>query len=354
MSRTDENRTTVDAPFDTVSERNVSQRERLVQLYDEWIYAPFKIIWTDWRARFGLVVSLLYLLMGTVGPYLISKPKPNQVERYLLPWTPSWIPGWSGTGELAYPLGADGLGQGLFRLMVHATPFMLQMITAGAFLSIFVGVAIGTVSGYKGGLTDRLLMTFTDMMLTIPGLPLLIVLTAILEPENPWLLGIILSINAWPGLARSLRSQVLTLREADYVEASRAMGVSTHNIVREDILPNVIPYILINMARAAVAIIYASVGLYFLGVLPFTSLNWGVVLNLAYTTGGSLYTLNSAHWLLVPMFTIVLFTFALILFAQGTDQIFNPRIRARHAKTIESNDEEDSEDEPVDSIAPYT
>lgn len=315
------------SPFTTVSEVDLSRRDQIKNWYEEWIGAPFRILWSDRRARVGLLILVFYLAMGLIGPHLVPKPSPNQVDRFILPFQ-TW----------KAPLGSGGLGYSLLSQIVYATPPMLIMISAGAAVSVGFGVTMGTVSGYKGGLTDRVFMTATDTMLAIPGLPLLIVIATILEPQNPAVLGIILSIDAWPGLARSIRSQVLTLRDESYIEASRAMNVSTNKIVAFDILPNILPYILISLSRAAIGIIYASVGLYFLGVLPFTTLNWGVILNQAFSTGTVMYSLDVTHWLLVPMFTIILLTYGLILFSQGTDRIFNPRVRARHSKTVESDE----------------
>lgn len=319
------------SPFTTVSEVELSRRERLENWYEEWIGAPFRILWSDIRARIGLLILLFYIGMGLIGPHFVRKPSPNQVDRFILPFQ-TW----------EAPLGSGGLGYSLLSQVVHATPPMLIMISAGALVSVTFGVSLGTVAGYKGGMIDRVLMTLTDMMLAIPGLPLLIVLATILNPQHPVVLGVILSIDAWPGLARSLRSEVLTLRDESYIEASRAMNVSTAKIVGFDILPNILPYILISLSRAAIGIIYASVGLYFLGVLPFTTLNWGVMLNQAFSTGTVMYSLDVTHWLLIPMFTIILLTYGLILLSQGMDRLFNPRVRARHSKVVDT-DEDDAQ-----------
>lgn len=172
-------------------------------------------------------------------------------------------------------------------------------------------------------------MSLTDILMTIPGLPLVIVLAVILEPDEPWMVGIILTINAWAGLARAIRSQVLTLRNESFVEASRLMGISTPTIIAKDIVPGLMPYITVNFVNSARGVIFSSVGLYFLGILPFTNLNWGVMMNLAYSTGGALYSVDVLHWLLIPMITIIILSLGLILFAQGTDRIFNPRVRVR-------------------------
>lgn len=309
-----------ESPFNAVSDVTVTRGDKYRHLFEEFVVAPARILRSDWRALVGSSIIMFYVLMGTVGVQLVHTPKPNEGDRLVMPFQ-----------TLAHPLGTDGLGQDILAQIVHATPAMLKMILAGAVFSTVVATIVGTLAGYKGGRTDSVLMYFADVMMTIPGLPLIIVLAAIFDPRNPFLIGILLAINGWAGLARSLRSQVLTIRDEPYVEASRAMDISTPTILSTDIIPNLLPFIAVNFVGTARAIIFSSVGLYFIGVLPFSNLNWGVMMNLAYKTAGSLYTWQTAHWLLVPMVTIIVLSFGLILFTQALDQIFNPRVRARHA-----------------------
>lgn len=309
---------------------------------DRYVLAPLRILANDWRALVGILIVSIYLLMGFVawisasdwwlfsGLTLVTEPVPNQGPRLLQPLEAP-----------AHPLGTDKLGSDILAQIVHATPAMLKMIFAGAVFSTTVATLVGTFAGYKGGVIDTVLMAFADIMMTIPGLPLIIVLAAIFQPRDPFVIGIILTINGWAGLARSLRSQVLTLREESYVEASRAMGIRTHSILGKDIVPNLMPFVAVNFVGTARSVIFSSVALYFLGILPFSNLNWGVMMNLAYQTAGALYTWETAHWLLAPMATIVILSFGLILLAQGGDRIFNPRIRARHAGGPASEEDED-------------
>ena len=296
-----------------------------------YVVAPMRVLWSDWRSRVGISVVLFYLLLGTVGVALVDKPTMGTGARYVAPFT-TW----------QYPLGTDAFGKGVFAQIVHATPPMLLMITAGAFFGATLGTAIGVTAGYKGGLADAVLMWLTDVAMTIPGLPLVIVLSAVFRPRDPITVGILLTINDWAGLARTVRAQVLTLREESYVEASRSMGISTPKILAADVVPNIMPYVTVNFVGMARSVIFSSIGLYFLGILPFSTLNWGVMMNLAYNTGGALYTLDTAHWLFFPMLAIIVLSLGLILLAQGADQIFNPRIRARHAdeEAPEGEDEE--------------
>lgn len=312
------------------SAAEMSRRDRLDELYHQLIYEPAVVAWSDMRTRLGIVILSVYVLMALMEVFsLWREPKPNQAERLLAPFA-----------NMQYPLGTTQSGVDLLALIVDSTPFVLLMVLAGGVWATSVAVVVGTVSGYKGGRVDTIITSISDFFMAIPGLPLVIVLAITLSPENPILLGVILTINYWAGLGRSIRSQVLSIREASYVEASRTMGTSTPRIILKDVLPNIMPYVMVNFVLAARYTIFASVGLYFIGVLPYTIQNWGVTLNNAYNQGG-LFTMQAFHWLLVPIIAIVGLSFGLILVSQGMDRIFNPRVRTRLTGESESVEQED-------------
>jgi peptide/nickel transport system permease protein len=236
-----------------------------------------------------------------------------------------------------YLLGTDRLGRDLFGMIVHATPAMIKMILAGALLSVVVGTLVGTLAGYIGGRLDTVLMTVTDTVLTIPALPLIIVLAAIYAPEDPIIVGLLLGIDNWPRLSRNLRSQVLSIREEAFTEASRIMGLSKATILRRDVITNMMPYILISFSNGSRKIIFESVALYYLGILPFTSLNWGVMMNEAYKSG-NMTDPGRVHWILIPMMAIIFTSLGFILLSQGMDRVFNVRLRAEYSKTQEAEE----------------
>lgn len=308
--------------FDTIEasaneSKPMTPMERRKHLLLHWVVIPFQTVWMDWRARFGLALVVFYLLLGTVGVWLVDQPIQNEGGILLAPMENS-----------QFPLGTDNWGIDLWKQAVHSTPIMLQMAIAGGLFMTIIAVLVGTISGYKRGVTERVLMTLTDIQIAIPGLPLLIVIALAIQPRNPILVGIIISIDGWPNLARALHSQVLSLREESYVEASRTIGLGNRSIIGEDILPNIMPYVLIHFMQNTIAVIHISVALYFLGVLPFSHTNWGVMLNRAFYNI-SLTTIGGWHWLLIPIILISGLSFGVILLAQGMDRLFNPRVRAR-------------------------
>lgn len=315
--------------FEVTSDVSITRSEQYRLFVDESIIAPAKILWSDYRARVGSAILLLYVLMGTVGVWLVDIPRATDGPLLLRPFQ-----------ETAFILGTDQVGKGIFASLIHSTPPILKMIMAGAVFSTAMAVVWGVVAGYKGGTYDRVMMTIADVVMTIPGLPLIVVLSAVIRPENPYLIGILLSVASWAGFARSLRSQVLTLRQDAYVEAARILGMKDHQIMQKDILPNLMPLITVHFVTGARGVIFKAVGLYFLGILPFSGINWGVMMNLAYKDG-AIFDPAKYHWFILPTLTVLVLSLGLILFGQGLDRIFNPRIRARHAKHTPDDDEED-------------
>lgn len=316
-----------DTLFETTASETPSRRERYRRAVDEYVLAPGRIIWSDSRARLGSIIILFYLLMGTVGVLVVPEPRTNQGELYL-----------GAFQSAAHPLGTDAVGYDLLSLVVHSTPGMLEMMFAGALFATGIATIIGMLSAYVGGRLDNVLMFVSDVALAIPAIPLIMVLAVLFGPTEPWKVGILVTINAWGGTARQIRSQVLTIREESYVEASGIMSLSTGNILTKDILPNVIPFVFVRAADMARYVVVVGTALYFLAVLPFDRFNWGVILNSAFQAGAH-FGLGFVHWLLVPCIAIIGIIYGVVLFAQGTDAVFNPRVRARHAERIQTEEE---------------
>ena len=314
-----------EAPFLISSDIEETRQERWKKLYRVYVATPFSIIKSDWRAVFGLTVLSIYVVLAVYSVFFVEPTTVGDGAVFVQPFQ-----------TMEHPFGTDIVGRDLFAMTLHSIIPILQMITAGGLFVVIVGTFFGVTAGYTGGSIDTTLSTITDTFINLPGLPLVIVLAVIFEPTNPYLVGILLSVAAWAGLARALRSQVLTLRAESFTEASRAMGIPKYSIMIKDILPHLAPYLVINLMNAARRVIFAAVGLYFLGVFPVEDLNWGVVLNQAYQNGAH-YRPAAAHWLLVPMIAIIFISVALVLLGQSLDRVFNPRVRARHAERAEGD-----------------
>ena len=170
-------------------------------------------------------------------------------------------------------------------------------------------------------------MRVTDLVLTIPGFPLLIVLSTVWDFGSPYAMGLVLGIFGWGGLARAVRSQTLSLRERGFLEAARGLGLPARHIVLREVAPNVAPYVAMNLLLSVTGAIYAETGLFFLGVVPFNAGNWGVMLNIAVFSAGAVTSPQALTYLLSPLVCILALTLAIVVMLNAVDEWFNPRLR---------------------------
>lgn len=263
----------------------------------------------------GVGIVVLFVFMGIFGPLLYPNPLPR--DDNALYASPSW----------AHPFGTDFEGTDVLALVVTGTRYVLLAGLTTAVITVALGTAIGLLAGFHRGRWDTVLMRLTDLQLTIPGLPLLLVLSTVWKFTSPVEMGVVLGLLGWGGIARAVRSQSLSLRERGFIEAAKGLGLSTRHIIGRELLPSMAPYIAMNMLIAVTGAIYAQVGLFFLGVLPFDANNWGVMLNLSVFGGGALSSTAALPYLLAPLLAILLLTLGIVLVVDAMDEIFNPRLR---------------------------
>jgi peptide/nickel transport system permease protein len=225
-------------------------------------------------------------------------------------------------------LGTDFLGNSVLSEVIVGTRPIMEVGIAAAVMVVAVGVTVGLAAGYLGGAVDQVVMRITDVFLTIPGLPLVIVIASIVRTTSPLVLAAILSVTGWAGLARAVRSQALSLRTSDFIDAATVQGLPLRNMVFRQLLPNVGPYVAIHFLLAVTDAIYAAVGLYLLGIAPISGTNWGIMINLALSQG-ALYTSQGALYLFSPMLAIVFLQVAFVYFSRAMDRLFNPRLRVQ-------------------------
>jgi peptide/nickel transport system permease protein len=267
------------------------------------------------KALVGAMILFLFLAMATVGPMVVPLDLTfNPRLRFQPP-------------SLTHPLGTDMAGVDVLAQIIHGSRdvFLVAVLTA-AFTIVFA-VAVGITAGYVGGLLDQGFMTLVDVFLTIPRFPLMVICAALFRIRDPVSFALILAVWMWPGLARAVRSQVLSLREREFVEAARLLKLGPRHIILREFLPNVMPYIVVNFIGLVQAAIAASVGVMFLGLVPFSRTNWGAMLNIARQTG-AFFIPRAVVYAMSPILAIMLLQLGGYLLAHGLDEIFNPRLRA--------------------------
>jgi peptide/nickel transport system permease protein len=263
----------------------------------------------------GLIGLLAFLLLAFVGPYIVPLDTKVKVDQIYAPL--SW----------QHPLGTDSQGKDVWSQIVHGGRALILVAVSAALLSTVIGASLGALSAVVGGWVDSALMFLTDIWLTIPQLPLLIVLAAFIRVNNPATLVLIIGLLSWPGLLRAVRSQVLAIKQSDFIEAARVLDLGTAHIVFREILPNMMSYITINFILAVTAAIGFQAALVFLGIVPLSGTNWGVMLQLAFTRG-AIFSKDSFWYIMAPVLAISLFQLTLVALERGFAEVFNPRLRS--------------------------
>jgi len=267
-------------------------------------------------ALVGSLTLLFFLLVAIFGPIFVpfSTLEFGEVEDMLLP------PG----GE--HLLGTDDMGRDVLANLISGARISLLVGVLATAISMVIGCAIGIVSGYFGGRIDQLLMRFTDFFLVIPWLPLMMVLAAVLG-TNIWNIILVIGITSWPGSARVVRSQTLSVKERQFVERTVSIGASSGHIMLRHILPNVFLLVFANTVLVAAIAITSETTLSFLGLGDPSQASWGMMLHYAFESGAAS---AGAYWYyLPPGFCVVAVVLAFTLMGYAFDEILNPKLKNR-------------------------
>ena len=221
-------------------------------------------------------------------------------------------------------LGTDQWGRDVYSQLAHGTKTSLLVGLLSAFISVSIGLVVGLFAGFTGGLVDEVSMRFADMLLVIPFLPLLLILIAILG-QSVLNIILIISLLGWMGFSRTVRSQVLSLKERAFIEAARAAGGSTTHITIRHILPNVMGLVYVSLATSVPAAITAEAALSFLGLGDPSIMSWGQMLHdIVYYAA-----IKELYWVVPPGLCIALLAVSFVMMGFSLDEILNPRLRRR-------------------------
>jgi peptide/nickel transport system permease protein len=223
-------------------------------------------------------------------------------------------------------LGRDDAGKDVLSQLIYGARVSLTVGFVAAFMAMFIGTSVGLVSGYYGGRIGNALMRLVDFMLVIPDLPLMIVLIS-MWGRGLWKIILVIGLLGWTYCARLVRSQVLSIKERQFVLRSKALGANNFRTIMRHILPQVLPIILAQTVLSVSGAIISESSLSFLGLGDPMLISWGMMLNFAFERAIS----RMAWWFLLPPgFAIVWVSVGLVLVGSTLEEIVNPRLKTHH------------------------
>lgn len=274
-----------------------------------WIRLPRK-------AKIGAGILGVFILIAIIGPIVA-------------PYNPSF--GSSVTGVSLNPpdashwLGTTQSGQDVLSQLLVGIRMSLELGFIVGGIVTFLAVAFGVSAAFLGGLLDEVLSLISNVFLVIPALPVLIVLLGYLPQRGQWATVLVLSVLGWPWGARVIRAQTLSLRNRDFVAASREVGESTRRIIFYEIVPNEAGLIVSSFVGTVLYAIGASVGLAFLGLTDLST--WSLGTMLYWAENQEAIQLGAWWWFVPPGIVVALIGTGLVLLNTGIDQLSNPRLR---------------------------
>ena len=264
----------------------------------------------------GLGILVAAVAMAVAAPLLADEAGLRAINT-------TQNPAFASPSEFA-PLGTDSLGRDSLTQFIWGSRTSLLVGLAATLIGVFIGSIVGIAAGFFGGWIGGVLMRLTEWFLVIPFLPLAIVLAAILGPSVQNLI-LVIGITTWPFPARLIRAQVLTLKERDYVDRSRALGATNRHLMVRHILPSVSPLILATATLTVPIAILSEATLSFLGLGDPLNPSWGKMLDDAFETGA---VTSEAWWTFGPPGVgILLVALAFTLCGTALEEILDPRLR---------------------------
>jgi len=263
----------------------------------------------------GLVMVLFLILIGLIGPLFVNvaQAQPTSV-----------IPDQPPSPDLL--LGSDDQGRDLLAVLVAGLPLTMRVGFIAGAVGLTIGVILAFIAGYQGGTVDTVIRLVVDTLLTVPGLLVLIIIAdSIKGVISINLMALVVASLAWMHPARTIRSQVLTLRERAYVQMAKLSGMNGFEIIVRELVPNLLPYLAASFVGAVSAAVLASIGLEALGLGPQNEPTVGMTIYWAISFDALLRGLW--WWWIVPIVVIVVLFMGLFLISAGLDEVANPRLR---------------------------
>jgi len=263
----------------------------------------------------GLALILILLLIGLVGPFFVDVQ--NAQPTSVIPDQPP---------SPDNPLGSDDQGRDLLAVLVAGLPLTLRVGFVAGAVGLFIGMVLAFIAGYRGGIVDTIIRVLVDTLLTVPGLLVLIIIAdSIKGVISINLMALVVASLAWMFPTRTIRSQVLSMREQGYVQMAKLGGMSDLEIIVGELIPNLLPYLAASFVGAVAGAVLASVGLEALGLGPQNEPTIGMTIYWAISFNALLRGLW--WWWVTPIVVIVILFVGLFLLSSGLDEVANPRLR---------------------------
>ncbi|TAK25354.1 MAG: ABC transporter permease [Chloroflexota bacterium] len=274
---------------------------------------------TSGKLQVGASILILFFVISVVHPLIVNAigkgDDPLKIGTYQAWLMPSW----------SHLLGTERYGRDLMAMTVTGLWASLQVGVLAGLLATLVGILVGFVAGFKGGAVDSFLATTTDMFLVVPALPLLITLSAYVRNVSLWQVSLMLAAFSWPFAARTIRAQVLSLRSRPYVDLARANKMTDMEIIWQELVPNMLPYIGVGLANASLGAIFALAAIEVIGLGPSGAIDLGLMIGWA--VGWGALSLGAWPIFVAPVTVLSLIFLAVNLINVGLEETYNPRLR---------------------------
>ncbi len=270
--------------------------------------------------RIGLLLVIFLATLALLQP-LLNRILPAHTAD---PMQPGQFQIWEAPSAL-HPLGTEKYGRDVLALVLLGLRYSLAIGGLAGVAATFFGLTVGFVAGYKGGWIDSGLTFFTDSLLVIPTWPILVIIALYVTRLNVTIMALLLAVFSWPFAARVIRSQVLSLRGRPYVRLAIVSGMSDFEIIFQELVPNLLPFLGVALASAIVGAIGAEVGLELIGLSPGNIPTLGLLITWGLSWGS--LTLGLYEIVVVPALMLALLFLGLNLVNIGLEQAVNPRLR---------------------------
>ncbi|MCH2163306.1 MAG: ABC transporter permease [Marinovum sp.] len=278
--------------------------------------SPIREVWSTFVANraalLGLTLLVLIIFAAIFGPILYPTD----------PFDMVWAP-FSPPGQQGFILGTDYLGRDLFAMLLNGARVSLLIGAAAALVSVLIGVTLGAVAGYFGGVVEEVLMRFTEFFQVLPTLLFSMVIVALFGASLP-MITLAIGIVSWTAVARITRAEFLRLKEFEFVLASRALGATRFKLIFQVILPNAAPPIIVQSALMVGSAILFEAGLSFLGLTDPNVVSWGQIIG-----SNRQYILDAGYTVTIPGLAIFVTVLSISLVGDGLNDALNPKLRPK-------------------------